>query len=163
MLIFNCPKLGENERYSNMILSWTTHFIQAKSFRQVDIVIPGREIPKWFNNRKKGRSIRTLCMTNIIGIACCAIFSVEPFERGPVTRFLSSKDNTLWELDHIKMEASTTNGQGLLLEVKSCGYRWVFKQDQQSFGSHNNDELQKEESHKLGPATVLAIKEEARP
>lgn len=54
-------------------------------------------------------------------------------------------------------------GQGLHLEVKNCGYRWIFKQDQQPFGSFSNDELQKEESHKLRPATLLAIEDEARP
>lgn len=191
MYIFNCAELGERERCSSMAFSWMMHFIQANqdssaSFHQIDIVIPGSEIPKWFNNRRMGgRSISIdpspiVYDDNIIGIACCVVFSVEPFDLpttgydwGPVIQlgfkssnaadsrcvvipvtlyrylirvksnhmwliyfdqelffsFLRSIDNTVWDLDHIKMEVSVKNGQGLLLEVKHCGYRWVFKQN----------------------------------
>ncbi|WJX50837.1 hypothetical protein P8452_37088 [Trifolium repens] len=177
MYIFNCPELGEREHCTSMAFSWITNFIQANqnscaSFHQIDIVIPGSEIPSWFNSWKMGRSISIdpspiVYDDNIIGIACCAVFSVQPFdptktryEWGPVVRlgfkssngansdyvvipvtlyrhlvtvksnhmwliyfdrelffsFLRSIDNTLWELDHIVMEASVTNGQGLHLE-----------------------------------------------
>ncbi|RHN61931.1 putative TIR domain, winged helix-turn-helix DNA-binding domain-containing protein [Medicago truncatula] len=222
MFIFNCPELGEREQCINMTLSWMIHFIQGKqdssaSFHQIDIVIPGTEIPKWFNNRRMGRSISIdpspiVYDDNIIGIACCAVFSVELFdptktryEWGPIIRlgfkssnaansnyvvipvtlyrhlitvksnhmwliyfdrelffsFLRSIDNTLWELDHIKMEASVMNGQGLHLEVKNCGFRWVFKQDQQPFDSPNNDVPGKEESHEFRPV-LWAIEDEAQ-
>jgi hypothetical protein len=171
------------------------------------------------NSWKMGRSISidpspTVYDDNIIGIACCAVFSVQPFdptktryEWGPVVRlgfkssngansdyvvipvtlyrhlvtvksnhmwliyfdrelffsFLRSIDNTLWELDHIVMEASVTNGQGLHLEVKNCGYSWVFKQDQQPFESLNKDVLQNEETLVLQSTTHMVIEDEAQP
>ncbi|CAJ2637836.1 unnamed protein product [Trifolium pratense] len=188
MYIFNCPELGEREHCTSMTLSWMRNFIKANydtssSSQQIDIVIPGSEIPCWFNNRRMGRSISIdpspiAYDINIIGIACCVVFHVEPSdptkttsEWGPVIRlgFKSSnaannnyvvipvtlyrhlitvKSNHMWliyfdrelffsllsstgytvrHLDDIKMEASITNGQGLHLEVKSCGFRWVFQ------------------------------------
>ncbi|CAJ2669320.1 unnamed protein product [Trifolium pratense] len=194
MYIFNCPELGKREHCISMTFSWMMQFILANlvssdSFHQIDIVIPGSEIPRWFNNRRMGRSISMdpspiVYDNNIIGIACCVVFSMAPFdptttiyERGPIIRlgfksnnavnshyivipvtlyrylirvksnhtwiiyfpresffsFLRCIDNTLWDLDHIKMEASSMNGQGLHLEVKNCGYSWVCKQDLQPF------------------------------
>jgi hypothetical protein len=54
MYIFNGPELGEREHCTSMAFSWITNFIQANknssaSFHQIDIVIPGSEIPSWFN------------------------------------------------------------------------------------------------------------------
>jgi hypothetical protein len=94
LVIFNCPKLGETERYSRMAFSWMTRFIQARqqsssaSFDHdifIEIVIPGSEIPIWFNNQSEGDSIRIDLSTimddnhnNCIGIACCVVFSIAP-------------------------------------------------------------------------------------
>jgi hypothetical protein len=94
LVIFNCPKLGETECYSRMAFSWMTRFIQARqqsssaSFDHdifIEIVIPGSEIPIWFNNQSEGDSIRIDLSTimddnhnNCIGIACCVVFSIAP-------------------------------------------------------------------------------------
>jgi len=94
LLIFNCPKLGERESCSSLIFSWMIHIIQAcpqfytgSSGRTIDIVIPGSELSIWFNNQSGSDSIRfdpSPIMhdndNNIIGICCCAVFTIEPVD-----------------------------------------------------------------------------------
>ncbi|GAU43184.1 hypothetical protein TSUD_301500 [Trifolium subterraneum] len=77
-----------------MAFSWMTQLIQARQqssaafFHEiVDIVIPGSEIPIWFDNKSEGDSITT-DLSPIIrdndnyfgGFACCAVFSVAPVD-----------------------------------------------------------------------------------
>ncbi|XP_058730516.1 disease resistance protein RUN1-like [Vicia villosa] len=89
MYIFNCPELSETETEScsSITLSWMMQFILANqessaSFDHwVEIVTPGSEIPKLFNNQKAGESISIdpSCIiddNNAIGIVCCVVFSV---------------------------------------------------------------------------------------
>ncbi|KAK2380959.1 hypothetical protein QL285_068604 [Trifolium repens] len=86
--IFNCPKLGERECI--FAFSWLKQFIQANQqcSHAIDIVIPGIEMPSWFNNQSKGD--KTLIdnfpiihdiNNDIIGFVCCSVFSVEPSTR----------------------------------------------------------------------------------
>nr|ALN97041.1 disease resistance protein [Caragana korshinskii] len=192
LYIFNCPELGES---SSMPFSWMIQFIQANQesavfFCTIDIIIPGIEIPSWFNNQSMGRSISIDTShlmrdidSKIIGIACCAVFSVEPrllsypdnsrwipaielgflysnkavhigsqlilngdlitaksnhmwlfyFTRESFFDFVSHVGKTANDLDDIKMDFEFADGIGLHMEVKNCGYRWVFKQDLQLF------------------------------
>ncbi|WJX50840.1 hypothetical protein P8452_37090 [Trifolium repens] len=83
--IFNCPKLGERE--CSIAFSWLTQFIQAnpQCSHAIDIVIPGSEIPSWFNNQSKGDTIlidyspiKHDINNHIIGLVCCSLFSVAP-------------------------------------------------------------------------------------
>lgn len=205
LVIFNCLKLGESECCSSMAFSWLTQFIQARQYSStfsyddersstflynddIKIVIPGSEMPIWFNNRSVGDSIRMNISQimhdsddNLIGIACCAVFSVAPVD--PTTRCLPQlglkfcnsnfpwsrsldvpvilekylvevKSDHMWLLyiplklflatlklisrtlphvDDIYMKAYSAKGRGLDLDVKNCGYRWVYKQDLQEF------------------------------
>jgi len=94
LFIFNCPKLGESEHCNSMAFSWMTQLIQARqqpsTFSYEDIikiVVPGSEIPIWFNNQSEGSSIRMELSqimddndNDFIGIACCAVFSVAPVD-----------------------------------------------------------------------------------
>nr|AHG28999.1 NBS-LRR protein [Cicer arietinum] len=182
MHIFNCPELGERERCSNMTFSWMMQFVLANqessaSFRWIEIVVPGSEVPSWFDNQRVGRSIRInpffiMVDNDVIGIVCCVVFSAashDPttFGQKPVlllcfhksdlklhfsitvnTKLIMVQSNHMWLTyftresffdilkgignevgDCIRMEASIVDAEGLDVEVKSCGYRWVFKQD----------------------------------
>ena len=83
--IYNCPELGERELTSSLTFSWMVQFIQANQessacFPRVDLVIPGSEIPRWFNNQCVGDPISIdlspiVHDNNFIGIACCIVFS----------------------------------------------------------------------------------------
>lgn len=91
MYIFNCRSLGDREHCSSMTFSWMTQFVLANkqpsaSFRLIDIVIPGNEIPSWFDNKNAARSISIdpflfMLDDNIIGIVCCVVFSAVPHDR----------------------------------------------------------------------------------
>ncbi|KAL5055146.1 hypothetical protein RYX36_035828 [Vicia faba] len=87
LIIFNCPKLGDRERCSRMTFSWMTQFIRVNNeypaFFDIGIVIPGSEIPSWFNNQSVGSSLPVSPIMqdnghNIIGFLCCVVFSVAP-------------------------------------------------------------------------------------
>ncbi|KAK2380978.1 disease resistance protein RUN1 [Trifolium repens] len=86
--IFNCPKLGERE--CRIAFSWLKQFIQAnpQCSHAIDIVIPGSEIPNWFNNQSEGNRIlidyspiKLDINNHIIGFLCCSLFSVPPSTR----------------------------------------------------------------------------------
>ncbi|GAU40524.1 hypothetical protein TSUD_92960 [Trifolium subterraneum] len=93
LVIFNCPKLRESECCSSMAFSWMIHLIQARQqfpaafFDVINIVIPESEIPNWFNNPSVSGSIPIELSPfvhdsddDIIGIACCAVFSIAPID-----------------------------------------------------------------------------------
>nr|WIL59999.1 nodulation protein [Melilotus officinalis] len=178
--IFNCPKLGDRERGSKLTFSWMTQFIQVNTefpaFNYIDIVIPGSEIPNWFNNQSVGSSIHVFPFTrdngnNIIGFLCCAVFSMTPHyptmtrssqwrPKAQMTLYaplshiaflpvivdvdlITVKSNHIWliyfpwessfdvlnEVFHVEIDGRS----GLGMEVKNCGYRWVYKHDLQEF------------------------------
>ncbi|XP_058733730.1 uncharacterized protein LOC131605386 [Vicia villosa] len=181
LFIFNCPKISDKERCSRMTFLWMTQFIQVNreypAFFNVGIIIPGSEIPSWFNNQCVGSSIPvSLVMqdkgNSIVGFLCCAVFSFAPhyprmtkssqwrphalitlyalnniaslpiFVNGDV---ISVKSNHIW-LTYFPWDSSynvlydgfhveTNSNGGLDVEVKKCGYRWVYKQDLQEFNS----------------------------
>ncbi|WJX50831.1 hypothetical protein P8452_37082 [Trifolium repens] len=84
--IFNCPKLGERE--CRIAFSWLKQFIQANPQcpHVIHILIPGSEIPTWFNNQSEGDKIlidyspikHDINNHIIRGLLCCSLFSVEP-------------------------------------------------------------------------------------
>lgn len=149
---------------------------------QIDIVIPGTQIPMWFNKQTVGSSISMdpspiMHDKNWIGVACCLTFVAhdDPTNLGerwphhiglgfrkqrgrfPIVPIHLRKDMVTVELDHLVLlfftrkefidyyvsyltkgvhdidgiELATTveQPQGLHLEVKRIGYRWVFKED----------------------------------
>ncbi|XP_061353729.1 disease resistance protein RUN1-like [Gastrolobium bilobum] len=87
--IFNCPNLDERERCNSMIFSWMKQVFQAcqessAPFHSIEIIIPGSEIPRWFNNQSVGNSISIdsspiMHHNNWIGVACCAVFVAHRF------------------------------------------------------------------------------------
>ncbi|XP_058730457.1 disease resistance protein RUN1-like isoform X2 [Vicia villosa] len=99
LIIFNCPKLSERELGSTINFSWMPQFIQANQvFSSIKdgiyFVVPGSEIPSWCSNQSGGDPIRIDLSPimhnndhNFSGIACCAIFYVEPtmttYAQGP--------------------------------------------------------------------------------
>ncbi|WJX50776.1 hypothetical protein P8452_37031 [Trifolium repens] len=156
-----------------MAFSWMTQLIQARqqsstaSFHDIiDIVIPGSEIPFWFDNNCDGDSIR-MDLSPIMhdngnyfcGFACCAVFSIAPVDptratnarRPEIELYISNSkthlryaiipvilerrliewiDVTLIHFDDFKMKVRTSkNGECINLDVKNCGYHWVYKQD----------------------------------
>jgi hypothetical protein len=198
LLIFNCPNLGES--CSSMTFSWMIQLIQANPQSspdfsdKIEIVIPGSEIPSWFNNQNKGDSIRIDSSpimhdknNNIIGCVCCVVFSMAPRHptmiRSSLSRELAYmglrftdihgqervrcqteipvilneslimiKSNHIW-LTYFPLKSAwdvlnetlyveTENCEDLGIEVKNCGYRWVYKEDLQE-SKLNKDESQK--------------------
>jgi hypothetical protein len=135
LIIFNCPKLGESESCSSMAFSWMTQLIQARqqsstaSFHEIiDIVIPGSEIPFWFDNKCDGDSIR-MDLSPIMhddgnyfgGFVCCEAFSVAPdptritnAQRPEIELYISnSKTRFKW---HVSIPVML---ERYLIEVKS--------------------------------------------
>ncbi|XP_057450973.1 disease resistance protein Roq1-like isoform X2 [Lotus japonicus] len=198
LYIFNCPNLIAIERCYNMAFSWMIQLLEVhmqSSLRHGDIhiVIPGTEIPRWFNKQSAGSSmsmdlIPHMHDENCIGIACCAalVAHVEPTNLGCTRKnhdgptfilgegsfcfifemkkgnfvyfmpmlivkdlftvesnhlvllffsreaFISRKSFTpagTHDFDSVKLICSTHKPQGLHMEVKSCGYHWLFKED----------------------------------
>ncbi|KAL2328020.1 hypothetical protein Fmac_021447 [Flemingia macrophylla] len=82
--IFDCPKLSEMERCYRMAFSWMmqnleVHLQTPNIHRNLGIVIPGTQIPKWFNKQNVGGSISmdlspVMDDPNWIGVACCILF-----------------------------------------------------------------------------------------
>ncbi|ESW06525.1 hypothetical protein PHAVU_010G055200 [Phaseolus vulgaris] len=95
LIIYNCPKLVERELCTSLIFSWMIQIVQSYEARFLEnalssqikpcvgSLIPGSEIPRWFNNQfvSMDNSIKidtSLVMheNNWIGVVCCAIFHV---------------------------------------------------------------------------------------
>ncbi|KAK7247066.1 hypothetical protein RIF29_41942 [Crotalaria pallida] len=82
LYIFNCPKLVEMKSWSNMAVSWMIQVIKESSlpYPCVEVVIPGTQIPMWFNNQSVGDSIRIdepfsfLDDSDWIGVSFCVAF-----------------------------------------------------------------------------------------
>ena len=198
LFIFNCPKLIARERCSSMTYSWMLQFIKANPrsyFNRTEIVTPGSEIPSWINNWRVGDSIqfdRSPIMhddnNNVVGIVCCAVFSME-FHRGRFPSWfniklffnyiiypfpliihedlITAKSSHLWitylphnsfhEFGKICFKIDVRDGLGM--EVKSCGYRWVFKQDLQEF----NLTMMNDKNSLTRKGKILAIEDDIQP
>ncbi|KAG4967937.1 hypothetical protein JHK87_033588 [Glycine soja] len=86
LIIFNCPKIVDIERCRGMAFSWLLQILQvsqesATPIGWIDIIVPGNQIPRWFNNRCVGNSISLdpspiMLDNNWIGIACSVVFVV---------------------------------------------------------------------------------------
>ncbi|KAG2376900.1 TMV resistance protein [Vigna angularis] len=91
LIIFNCPELVDRERCSSMSISWMIQIVQANHQYgsltsttigpDVESIIPGSEIPQWFNNQFRSRlnliEIKSSSVENDndwIGVVCCVIF-----------------------------------------------------------------------------------------
>ncbi|RDX92886.1 TMV resistance protein N, partial [Mucuna pruriens] len=201
LYIFNCPELGEKERCCSLTLSWMRQMLQVHTpsfvllylcvrvnqetispFDEIDIIIPGSKIPRWFNNQSEASSISidpapTLHNNNWTGIACSAVFAVHPtnlrnewepsikigfqkrsdkFTTIPVilnrdlisiesdhmwifyfTReefidivsHITGKTEEAYDLGGIKLTTVIRHGQGLHVEVKSCGHSLIISTD----------------------------------
>ncbi|XP_057752791.1 disease resistance protein RUN1-like isoform X1 [Arachis stenosperma] len=185
IFLFNCPNLSDTESCGVTVISWMIKMIQVNmqfSFPRcsIKVIIPGTEIPRWFNKQNTGNSMKVdpspiVNDNNWIGIACCVAFVVHDapteyppilfgcgFRRNPdkavcsVAPIRLKKDWITTELDHmllmflsrevfinnfvsvLKEGVSDLDGIELValtrypeevVEVKSCGYRWVFKED----------------------------------
>ncbi|CAK8576912.1 unnamed protein product [Lathyrus sativus] len=88
LFIFNCPKISDKEKCSRMTILWMTQLIQVNkeyhALSDVGIVIPGSEIPSWFNNQSVGSSFPVSPFmqdkgNNVVGILCCTVFSLAPY------------------------------------------------------------------------------------
>ncbi|RHN52964.1 putative winged helix-turn-helix DNA-binding domain, toll-like receptor [Medicago truncatula] len=153
----------ERERCSSLTFSWMIQFIMANPqsyLNEFHIITPGSEIPSWINNQSMGDSIpiefSSAMHDNTIGFVCCVVFSVAPQVSTvwfrimcidldiPVTikgSLITTKSSHLWMIflprgSYDKFEnicCYDVLGEGLGMEVKSCGYRWICKQDLQEF------------------------------
>ncbi|XP_027910317.1 disease resistance protein RPP4-like isoform X1 [Vigna unguiculata] len=86
LYIFDCTKLSDMEHCYSMVFSWMTQNLQVffqptiSSARiEMEIVIPGSEIPKWFNKQSASTSISmdpsdVIDDPNWIGVAICVLF-----------------------------------------------------------------------------------------
>ncbi|KAJ1441906.1 Leucine-rich repeat domain superfamily [Sesbania bispinosa] len=125
LYIFNCPKLGERERCTSMSYSWMKRLIQAHQessapYREIHVVIPGVEIPKWFNNQSQSVGVSdgeiTLDLSSVmhddnwIGMACCVVFEAQPLG-GPT----SSRNE--WESKVCISYTDNRNGSWIYIPV----------------------------------------------
>ncbi|MED6223385.1 hypothetical protein PIB30_073520 [Stylosanthes scabra] len=188
LYVFNCPSLIDPENCGVTVFWWMRKLIQVNIQRSspeynIEAVIPGMNIPRWFDKQNRGDSVSVdpspiLDDNNWIGIACCVTFVVHDTPTNPAAPIYCGfrcngrggippvpirfkKDLITTELDHMllkffsreafmrdyindfKRGESDFHGIGLALvtstkypevvEVKSCGYRWVYKEDLEQF------------------------------
>ncbi|KAM1686237.1 hypothetical protein TB1_033406 [Malus domestica] len=78
----NCLSLAGNQGCNAIMYSRLKRFIQELPHfeRYLNIVIPGSEIPEWFNNQSMGDSVieklpSHSCNSKLVGFAVCALFA----------------------------------------------------------------------------------------
>ncbi|XP_027909543.1 disease resistance protein TAO1-like isoform X2 [Vigna unguiculata] len=147
LLIFYCPKFRDMEHCYSTVFSWMTQNLQVYLQPRMEIVIPGSEIPKWFNKQNASTSIimdpyDVIDDPNWIGVAICALFVTHQdpmnlvfYSQQGLTSLLSSRSNTMHDLHGIEFGTWIRSPKGLRVVVKNCGYRWVFKKDLQPLNS----------------------------
>ncbi|KAL1324286.1 hypothetical protein AAHE18_13G078200 [Arachis hypogaea] len=135
--VFNCPNLSDTEGCGVTVISWMIKMIQVNlqcSFSTciIDAVVPGTKIPRWFSKQNTGDSVSLdpspiVDDNNWIGIACCVTFVVHDTP----TQLL---EEAIYPPALISC-GFRRKGMGNYpeVEVKRCGYRWVFKQDLEQF------------------------------
>nr|POE50414.1 hypothetical protein CFP56_74036 [Quercus suber] len=77
LCLLNCVKLINNEDYGDMLLTTLRHHIQFKGDDPFHyIIIPGREIPKWFRHQSVGTSgnLQVPSSDKLKGVVVCALF-----------------------------------------------------------------------------------------
>jgi len=157
-------------------------------FAGIQIVTPGSEIPTWINNQSMGDSIQideSPIMHDSIGFVFCSVFSVAPRyrllgwqrawvkvigRRIPVIirgSLITTKSSHVWIMylpresycEFGKVHFKVCGDEHFGIEVKSCGYRWVCKQDLQEFNlttmNHEKSFAQK--------CKIFAIEDETQP
>ncbi|XP_058733732.1 uncharacterized protein LOC131605388 [Vicia villosa] len=200
LFIFNCPKINDKEQCGRMTFSWMTQFIQVNNeypaFFYVSIVIPGNEIPSWFNNQSVGHSIPVSPVmqdkdNNVVGLLCCALFYSAPHYPTIIGSsaklklsalnntvhlpviingdLISVKSNHIWLIYfpwkssyndlYAPFHVETYIHPCFDVQVKRCGYRWVYKQDLQGF----NSTMTHPEYMLALKRKFLAIEDEAQP
>jgi len=153
LVIFNCPKLSDRERCSNMTFSWMTQFIKANQhscpayFDRFQIVTPGSEIPSLIDNQSMGDSIPIdFSPTMHDNIISNINLRIPVIINGSL---ITTKSSHIWTI-YLPRESyhefgiilfDIIGGEGLVMEVKSCGYRWICKEDLQEFNLMMNHEV----------------------
>jgi len=130
---------------------------------------------------------------NIIGFVCCVVFSLAPQDstmmglypawvniRGIINlqipvmikgSLITTKSSHLWMIylpresydKFEKIQFKIIGGESLGMEVKSCGYRWVCKQDLQEFNfTMMNHEMMNHEISLARNRKILAIEDETQ-
>ncbi|CAJ1978772.1 unnamed protein product [Sphenostylis stenocarpa] len=84
LYLFYCPSLSDIEHCYRMVTSWMTQNLEVYLQRTIssammEIVIPGSQIPKWFNKQNARSSISVDLSSvmddpNWIGVAFCVLF-----------------------------------------------------------------------------------------
>ncbi|XP_030934329.1 TMV resistance protein N-like isoform X2 [Quercus lobata] len=76
LYLLNCVKLVNDEDYGDMLLTTLRHHIQFKGDGDnYGIMIPGREISKWFSHQSVGTSVSLQVPSDKLkGVAVCALF-----------------------------------------------------------------------------------------
>ncbi|PRQ22002.1 putative leucine-rich repeat domain, L domain-containing protein [Rosa chinensis] len=109
----NCFKLVENQSCESIALSLLTRYLmgQALSDHKIfEFVVPGNEIPEWYNHRTVGSSITVELhpgwfSKKWMGFACCVVFRLlkplPPSVRWLIKCELSANGKFLPSLDHI--------------------------------------------------------------
>ncbi|KOM50311.1 hypothetical protein LR48_Vigan08g113800 [Vigna angularis] len=122
-------------------------------------IIPGREIPMWFNNQLWSNNNSIIINVtpfvhydNWVGVVCCAILSYETRFLADLRRMNMDNSNCMWLFYYsrqqfyeeklkiwgklgynfkLRFKISDDNGQFAKFEVEKYGYRWVNEQDLQ--------------------------------
>ncbi|KAK7405133.1 hypothetical protein VNO78_06331 [Psophocarpus tetragonolobus] len=156
LFVFNCPKLVEREVSTTIGFPWRQQLTQAfheeKSIT-IGSVIPGSTLPEVFNNQYDwtgnyvSKSIDTSPVMHDerwIGAELCVIFTVPCYIRIPVgfygnRQLVSDGSDHMWLsfqprdriLDGLNLKCYIVLGEGpgVHVEVKTYGYRWVYKDD----------------------------------
>ncbi|XP_057424062.1 disease resistance protein RUN1-like [Lotus japonicus] len=84
LYIFNCPKLRVIEHCYDVVFSWMIQILKVHMRSpfckgRIQVVIPGAQIPMWFNKQNMGGSISldpSPTISSWIGVACCVEFVV---------------------------------------------------------------------------------------
>ncbi|XP_024168471.2 disease resistance protein RPV1 isoform X2 [Rosa chinensis] len=135
----NCFKLVENQSCESIALSLLTRYLmgQALSDHKIfEFVVPGNEIPEWYNHRTVGSSITVELhpgwfSKKWMGFACCVVFRLlkplPPSVRWLIKCELSANGKFLPSLDHIWFGGEW--GQPVLDHIWFfCGARDMFSQ-----------------------------------
>ncbi|KAI5312096.1 hypothetical protein L3X38_041269 [Prunus dulcis] len=108
---FNCFSLIDHQGSSSLIFLMLKKFLQEipPSFSFIEIIIPGSEIPEWFNNQSVGDSvIETLSSdsnSKLVGFAFCALFVPAQEISATATKHISI--NFSWLYDDLNTPSSS--------------------------------------------------------
>ncbi|KAM5549898.1 hypothetical protein ABKV19_001026 [Rosa sericea] len=134
----NCFKLVENQSCESIALSLLTRCLKSPAFPDHDefgFVVPGNEIPDWYNHRSVGSSITVELhpgwfSNKWMGFACCVVFRLlkplPPLVLWSINCELSANGNSS---SHGSVELGGEWGQPVLDHIWFfCGARDMFSQ-----------------------------------